>query len=280
MHILLVGAGGQLGRALVNLYQQQATDRLTLWTRPGYDITHPSIADQVAALAPEVVINAAAWTNVDGAETQPDAAYAVNVLGPHYLARGCKRCGAALVQVSSNEVFTGTPGYSYREYDQPGPKSVYARSKLAGETATQQTLDRLFIVRTAWLFGPGGANFPSKICAAADKHGQLRIVADEVGNPSYAPDVAAAIVQLIATDHYGIYHLINGGQASRFDFAQATLQATGRGHIPLAPIAYADWPRPAASPIHAVLINQAAAALGVQLRPWQAALEAYVAAIA
>jgi dTDP-4-dehydrorhamnose reductase len=278
MHILLVGAGGQLGRALVTLYQQRPTDRLTLWKRPLQDITRPTIADQVAALAPDVVINAAAWTNVDGAETEPDAAYAVNVLGPQYLAHGCRRCGAALVQVSSNEVFQGTAGHFYREYDQPGPKSVYARSKLAGETATRQIVERLYVVRTSWLFGPGGVNFPSKICAAADKHGQLRVVADEVGNPSYAPDVAAAIVQLIATDYYGIYHLINDGQASRFDFAQSILQLTNRGHIPLTPIAYADWPRPAASPIHAVLINQAAAALGIRLRPWQEALQAYVVA--
>lgn len=276
MHILLVGAAGQLGRALVNLYQQRAGDQLTLWARPGFDITAPATVDQVAALAPDVVINAAAWTNVDGAEAQPDAAYAVNALGPHYLALGCQRCGAALVHVSSNEVFAGLPGQDYREYDQPGPKSVYARSKLAGEIATQQTLARLYIVRTAWLFGPGGVNFPSKITAAADKHGQLRVVADEVGNPSYTPDVAAAIVQLIATEQVGIYHLVNKGQASRFDFAQAILQANGRSHIPLTPIAAADWPRPAAPPLHAVLVNQAAAALGIELRPWQEALQAYI----
>lgn len=280
MHVLLAGAAGQLGRALVQCYQQRPLAQLTLWTRPGFDITQPTVAEQVAALAPDVVINAAAWTNVDGAEAQPGAAYAANALGPQYLALGCKRCGAALVHVSSNEVFPGLPGQYYREYDQPNPKNVYARSKLAGELAAQQVLDRLYIVRTAWLFGPGGANFPSKITAAADKHGWLRVVTDEVGNPTYAPDVAAAIVQLIATGHYGIYHLVNTGQASRFEFAQATLQANGRSHIPLTPITAADWPRPATPPLHAVLINQAAAALGIELRPWQDALGAYVAAAA
>lgn len=278
MHVLLVGAAGQLGKALVTLYRQRPADQLTVWTRPQFDITQPATAEQVAALAPAVVINAAAWTNVDGAEASPAAAYATNALGPHYLALGCQRCGAALVHVSSNEIFPGLPGYYYREYDQPGPKSVYARSKLAGEVAAQQALTRLYLVRTSWLFGPGGANFPSKITAAADKHGQLRVVADEVGNPTYAPDVAAAIVHLIATQHYGTYHLVNAGQASRFDFAQATLQANGRGHIPLTPISAAEWPRPAAPPLHAVLVNQAAAALGIELRPWQDALQAYVAA--
>lgn len=278
MHILLVGASGQLGRALVQLYQHRPTDHLTVWNFRNVDITQPTTTEQVAALAPDVVINAAAWTNVDGAEAQPAAVYATNVLGPQYLALGCQRCGAALVYVSSNEVFPGIPSHYYREYDQPGPQSVYARSKLAGELATQQVLERLYIVRTAWLFGPGGANFPSKITAAADKHGQLRVVADEVGNPSYAPDVAAAIVQLIATQHYGTYHLVNAGQASRFEFAQAILQANGRSHIPLTPITAAEWLRPAAPPLHAVLINQAAAALGIELQPWPDALLAYVTA--
>jgi len=278
MHILLVGASGQLGRAFTEYYQQCPPNRLTLWCRPQVDITQPTIAAQVAVLAPDVVINAAAWTNVDGAEAQPDAAYAVNTLAPKYLALGCQRCGAAFVHVSSNEVFPGLPGQIYREYDQPAPKGVYARSKLAGELAARQMTDRLYLVRTAWLFGPGGVNFPSKITAAADKHGQLRVVADEVGNPTYAPDVAAAIAQLLTTEQYGIYHLINGGQASRFDFAQATLQANGRSHIPITPITAAEWPRPVTPPLHAVLVNQAAAALGIELRPWQDALQAYVAA--
>lgn len=278
MHVLLVGAAGQLGKALVALDRERSFARLTCWTRSEVDLTQPATTDQVATLAPDVVINAAAWTNVDGAETQPNAAYATNALGPQYLALGCKRCGAVLVHISSNEVFPGVPGHYYREYDQPAPKSVYARSKLAGELAARQVLDRLLIVRTAWLFGPGGANFPSKITAAADQHGQLRVVADEVGNPSYAPDVAAALVALLATEQYGIYHLVNAGQASRFDFAQAILQANGRGHIPLTPIGAADWPRPAAPPPHAVLINQAAAALAIELRPWQEAVQAYVCA--
>lgn len=278
MHILLVGAAGQLGRALIDFYQQRPADHVTLWQRPAVDITQPTIAQQVAALAPDVVINAAAWTNVDGAEAQPDAAYAANALGPKYLALGCRQCGATLVHVSSNEVFPGLPGQTYREYDQPGPKGVYARSKLAGEVATQQVLEQLYIVRTAWLFGPGGNNFPSKITAAADKHGKLRVVADEVGNPTYAPDVAAAIAHLLTTEQYGLYHLVNAGQASRFDFAQATLQANGRGHIPVTPITAAEWPRPVTPPPHAVLVNQAAAALGITLRPWQDAVAAYVAA--
>jgi len=275
MHILIVGARGQLGRALQEVYTRHPRYQLSLWSRPDYDLTDPAIVEQVVACQPDVVINAAAWTNVDGAEANPAAAYAANTLGPQYLAEGCRRCGAQLVQISTNEVFAGEAGRVYREYDQPAPNTVYARSKFAGEFAARQVLDRVYIIRVAWLFGPGGANFPSKITAAADKMGALRIVADEWGNPTYAPDVAAALLQLVETGRYGIYHLVNDGQASRFEFAQAVLQMNGRGHIPLTPIAHTEWPRPAPPPLHAILINQAASALGITLRPWQAALEEY-----
>jgi dTDP-4-dehydrorhamnose reductase len=274
MHLLITGSRGQLGQALHAHFSP--SHQVTLWSRPEHDVADPATADAVAALAPDVVINAAAWTNVDGAESSPDAAFAVNSLGPKYLAEGCARCGAALVQISSNEVFAGEPGRFYREYEEPGPVTVYARSKAAGERAARQVLDRLYIVRVAWLYGPGGSQFPSKIVAAADKHGSLRVVADEFGNPTYTPDVAGALEQLIATGRYGIYHLVNEGCASRYDWAVELLGLSGRGHIPLTPIPANEWPRPAMPPAHAVLVNQAGAALGIRLRPWQEALTEYV----
>ena len=274
MHLLITGSRGQLGQALHAHFSP--SHQVTLWSRPEHDVADPATADAVAALAPDVVINAAAWTNVDGAESSPDAAFAVNSLGPKYLAEGCARCGAALVQISSNEVFAGEPGRFYREYEEPGPVTVYARSKAAGERAARQVLDRLYIVRVAWLYGPGGSHFPSKIVAAADKHGSLRVVADEFGNPTYTPDVAGALEQLIATGRYGIYHLVNEGCASRYDWAVELLGLSGRGHIPLTPIPANEWPRPAMPPAHAVLVNQAGATLGIRLRPWQEALAEYV----
>jgi dTDP-4-dehydrorhamnose reductase len=276
MHILLIGSRGQLGRAVSAAFAARHTYQLTLWSRPEYDIADPSLGAKVAALHPDVVINAAAWTDVDGAEANPAAAYAANALGPKYLAEGCAYCGAALVQLSTNEVSAGTPGRVYYEYDQPAPGSVYARSKYAGEQAARQMLDRLYIVRVAWLFGVGGNNFPSKIITAADKRGALNVVDDEIGNPTYAPDVAAALIPLLATERYGMYHLVNEGSASRFTLAQTVLQATGRGHVPLTPVPHTAWPRPAQPPLHAVLVNQAAAALGITLRPWQEAVQAYV----
>ena len=144
MRVLLVG-DGQLGTALRQVFETTAQHEVTIWRQPTFDMTLPATADEVAALAPDVVINAAAWTNVDGAEANPDAAYAVNALGPKYLAEGCARCGAALVQVSTNEVFPGHPGVFYREYDRTQAISSYARSKLAGEIAVTQMLQRLYI---------------------------------------------------------------------------------------------------------------------------------------
>ncbi len=260
MKILLTGHLGQLGRAM----QAALTDHdVTGWDVPDYDISNPATVDQVVALAPDLVINVAAWTNVDGAEANPDMAFAANTLGPLHLAQGCARCGADLLQISTNEVFPGEAGRFYREYDGQAAKTVYARSKQAAESAIRQIWDRVYIVRIAWLFGPGGLNFPIKIAEAADKFGALKVTADEYGNPTYAPDVAEAVAKLIRTKRYGNYHLVNDGHCSRFDLAQAVMDLTGRD-VPMTPVSLAEWDRPASPPPHAVLINQAGAALGHQ----------------
>jgi dTDP-4-dehydrorhamnose reductase len=276
MHVLIVGAAGQLGRALMAEFGARAGVQVTAWDAHGCedtcDITDPTVADAVAALKPDVVVNCAAWTQVDAAESQVDETFAANSLGPLYLAQGCAACSATLVQFSTNEVFAGTPGVVYYEYDQPAPRSVYARSKLGGELAAARSVDRLYIVRIAWLYGPGGNHFPAKIVAAADRHATLRVVNDEFGNPTYAPDVAEALAALLETQRYGVYHLVNGGHTSRYEWAGAVLAATGRGHVPIQPVSLDEWPRPAPPPHHAVLANQAAAALGIVLRPWEEAL--------
>jgi dTDP-4-dehydrorhamnose reductase len=131
--------------------------------------------------------------------------------------------------------------------------------------------------RIAWLFGAGGNHFPRKIVAAADRHGALRVVSDEVGNPTYAPDAAAAMAALITTQRYGVYHLVNEGRASRYELALKTLELTGRGHIALTPIGSDEWRRAAPAPRHAVLVNLAGAQIGIRLRPWEEALAAYLA---
>ncbi|MEM7130668.1 MAG: dTDP-4-dehydrorhamnose reductase [Chloroflexota bacterium] len=275
MKVLIAGARGQLGQAAQQVFRANQDDVL-VWNRPQHDVTNPSITHEVVGANPDLLINAAAWTNVDGAESDPDGAYAANMLGPLYLAEGCRRCGARMIHVSTNEVFAGDSGRFYREYDQPNPGSVYARSKFAGEEAVRSTLTESYIVRVAWQFGVGENNFPSKMLAAGAKHKVLRVVNDEFGNPTYAKDVAHAMTKLIQHEHYGIYHLINEGRASRFELAQAALLQWGLGEVSLTPIAGSQWPRPTTPPGHAVLVNQAAATLGIQLRPWQEALAEYL----
>lgn len=272
--IALVGFRGQLGRALLDALAGREILALDF---PEVDMSQPAIVDQIASFGPQLVINAAAWTDVDGAEEKPDACYAVNVSGVQHLALACQRSGASLLHVSTNEVFPGEAARFYREWDATAARSgVYARSKEAAEKVVISLLaGRFYIVRTAWLYNKGGNNFNAKIIAAADKHGSLRVVADEFGNPTYAPDLAAAIVRLVESGHHGIYHFTNRGYCTRHQWAVEALRLAGRGHVPVAPISSGEWPRRTAPPPHAILLNTAGAALGITLRPWQEALAEY-----
>jgi len=272
--IVITGCLGQLGRAL---HAALADRTLLLLDLPEGDITDPAIVPVIADFQPDVVIHPAAYTDVDGAEREPDAAYRVNVWGTQNVALACQQAGAALLYVSTNEVFDGSADVPYREWDRPNPINVYARSKAAGERVVQALLSRFYIVRVAWLFAPGGHNFVTRIIAAADRHGALRVVDDEFGNPTYAPDAAAVMARLIETGHYGIYHVTNAGFCSRYEFASEILRLAGRGHVPVTPIPSGEWPRAATPPRQAVLSNTAGAELGITLRPWQEALAAYFA---
>ena len=269
--ILIVGHKGQLGRLLYDFPTGHEHVGLDL---PEFDMTAAeAVLDTLDELRPVAVVNAAAYTNVDGAESHPDLAYAVNAHAVGHLARACHRLDIPLIHVSTNEVFDGVAAMPYDEWDQPRPISAYARSKLAGENAARFFHDLVLIVRTAWLFAPGGNNFPAKIVAAADKHGALRVVDDEFGNPTYAPDLALGILALLERSAPpGIYHLTNQGVASRYEFALEVLRLTGRGHIPVTPVPHTAWQRSSQPPLRAVLANRAAAARGVELRPWQEAL--------
>lgn len=276
MRIIITGASGQVGRALQQVLSEQGFNVLPT---PRFDVADHAIVQQLSALSPELVIHCAAMTNVDGCATDPDTAFKVNAFGAQNVAHACLRCNAEMVYVSTNEVFDGRSDRPYREDDPPHPINPYASSKRSGEQMAARYLKTgLYIVRTAWVFSPGGNNFPAKIIAAADAGKPLRVVADEVGNPTYAPDLAQAIVQLIKTRVYGIYHFTNAGYCSRFEFAQEILRQSGRSHIPIKPIALADYPRPSTVPPFTPLANTRGAELGITLRPWQEALAAYFAA--
>ena len=263
-----------------------------------HDVADVAIVEAIVALRPHCVVHAAAMTDVDGCARDPERAFLVNGFGTRNVAQACLEAGAALCYVSTNEVFDGAQDAPYREWDDPRPINAYGASKLAGERFALTICPRTYVVRTAWLYGPASErNFVRKIIAAADRlgteakpaaalkggpqgTGALRVVADEVGSPTYAPDLAEAVAALIERRAYGVYHLVNGGGASRYEFAQAILRLAGRAHVPVEPIALSEWPRDSTPPAQTRLHNAYAAALGIVLRPWREALAEYLVATA
>jgi dTDP-4-dehydrorhamnose reductase len=235
-----------------------------------------AVSETIASFQPEFVIHAAAMTNVDGCEKDPELAFRVNVLGTQNIALACGQHGAVMVHVSTNDVFDGKLGRAYYEWDTPSPQSVYARSKAAAEFYVRTLLNRFYIVRTAWLYAPGGSNFVTKIVTAADRLGALRVVTDEVSAPTYAPDLAQAIRQLLPTGHFGIFHFTNSGFCSRYDWAVKILELSGREEIPVEAITNDEWQRAAPPPLYAPIVNFTGSALGITLQPWEEALEEYV----
>lgn len=275
MKILVIGAAGRLGSQLMRTL---ATQHDVV----GVDVEQVDIAAFASTQAvvkqvqPDVVINAAAWTDVDGCAKDPAKAVQINGLGAQNIAVAAYDVGAAIVQISSNEVFDGQHSTAYREYDSPNPVNPYGYSKYVGEQAVQRVNPRHYIVRTAWLFAHGGKNFVQSILRAAQAGKSLRVVVDEVANPTYNDDLAGAIGQLINTGRYGIYHITNQGMASRYAFARYILDQAGLAATPIDPISRHQWPRPSMPPAYTPLANQAAASVGIQLRAWQAAVDVFL----
>jgi dTDP-4-dehydrorhamnose reductase len=275
MRVFITGAKGQLGRAL---HARFADDVAFPADLPECDITDRAcVAHAIGEFKPDVVIHAAAMTDVDGSAHDPDAAYRVNALGTQNVALACQSIGCAMLYISTNEVFDGRKTEPYIEFDATNPINAYGRSKLAGETVVRDLLTRFYIVRIAWLYGKGGNHFVRKIIRRADEQGHLHVVADEISSPTYTEDVASAMRQLVQTGAFGVYHFVNEGVASRYDFAREILRVSGRGHIPIEPIKLADFSRPSTPPPYTPLRNFCGAALGITLRPWQEALAEYLA---
>ncbi len=290
MRVAITGAGGRLGRALTSALAELplvGPAGLLAWSRPDYDLDDPAAAGRLVGRdAPDVVVHAAGWTDVDGCARDPGRAMRRNATAVAELAEACVAGGAHLVLVSTNEVFDGlrADGHGYRAEDRPSPRNAYGASKLAGETAAQAAFlraagPRLVIVRTAWLFGPPGNDFPAKILAAAERAraagSALRVVADEIGSPTYAPDLAAAIGSLVAAGApEGIVHVVNMGAVSRAGWARAVLAAAGVS-VPLEEVSVHAWTRPSLVPPWAVLAPTPLPSGGL-LRSWEAAFADYV----
>jgi len=304
MRVAVTGAGGRLGRALVAALDEApftGPGGALAWSRPDYDLDDPGAAARVVARdRPDVVVHAAAWTDVDGCARDPERAMRRNAIAVATLADACAAAAADLILVSTNEVFDGrrTDGVGYAASDRPSPGNPYGSSKLAGETAAQAAFllrdgvvggapidatppsaPQLAIVRTAWLFGPPGNDFPARILAAAERAraaGEpLRVVGDEVGSPTYAQDLADAIVELLEAGSFaGVHHVVNGGTVSRAAWARAVLAAIGLS-VAIREIPLAAWERPSAAPAWAVL-EPTPLPSGEPLRPWEAALADYL----
>jgi len=253
MMLLITGASGQLGRQLQRLAGAHA---LTALDHHTLDITRlADVRAAIRALRPDVVINAAAYNQVDRAETEPDAAFAANALGPRNLALAAADVSTPLVHVSSDYVFNGRKGAAYHEFDAPDPLSVYGQSKLAGERAVQHANPRHYVVRTAWVYEPQGHGFAHAICRLAAAQREVKVVDDQFGSPTSAEDLAQGILRLIESHAYGTYHLAGGGgPASWREFAACLFAEMGLDCEAL-PIPSSAFPRPAPRPRYTALTS-------------------------
>ena len=275
MRTLILGANGQLGRDLMAVFG--ALDETAGFDLPELDIADAAAIERVVRDAqPELVINAAAYTDVEAAETDEAGAFAANETGARNTARAAAAAGAPILYFSTDYVFGGAKDTPYTEDDVLAPIGVYARSKAAGEAATREENPRYFILRTAWLYGPGGNCFPEKILRAAAARPALKVVDDEIGSPTHTWDLAEAACAITGTEAYGAYHAVNGGACSRYEFALRILELSG-ADTPVAPCASSDFEAKAERPLYSVLATEKLqAACGYAFRPWDEALAHYM----
>ncbi|WP_317966254.1 dTDP-4-dehydrorhamnose reductase [Paenibacillus sp. CCS19] len=275
MRIVVTGANGQLGREL--MLRSDPAYELFGFGRAELDIT--DLAQCRAALErikPDAVIHCAAYTAVDRAETDSDAAYQVNAAGSRNIAIAAREAGAKLAFVSTDYVFDGRSTTPYNEYDRTNPLTVYGKSKLAGEQLVQSLHDRYFVVRTAWVYGAHGANFVRTMLRLGEAGGTLKVVSDQLGSPTYTADLAQMLLTLVTTEAYGIYHATNSGSCSWYEFAAAIFEEGGLA-AQAVPCTTAEFPRPAPRPAYSVLDHSALRANGLPpMRHWREALRDFM----
>ena len=293
MRVAVTGAAGRLGRALIAALEESPISGIggpVAWTRADFDLDSPAGVGAILERdQPEVVVHAAAWTDVDGCSREPARAMARNGDATGVFARACAAAGVDLVALSTNEVFDGrrTDGRGYRPDDPPNPINPYGESKLVGERLAAEAFSdladaHLAIVRTAWLFGPPGNDFPTRILAAGEKaraSGEaLKVVGDEIGSPTYTLDLAEAIVDLLAAGEIGgVHHVVNAGRASRADWARELFRQA-RLDLRMEEVPASTWPRASTPPAWAVL-EPTPLPSGEPLRPWQEAVADYLPAL-
>lgn len=276
--LLITGAAGQLGQALVQAGPRQGWE-VTATDLPELNITDPqAVWGVLSRQRPEVVINAAAATRVDDLESDPDGALRVNALGPRNLAVACRRLGIKLIHLSTDYVFDGAKLGPYVEWDATGPLSVYGRSKLLGEEWVRQQCPDHFIVRTAWLYGVPGPNFVTAILARGRHlapNGELKVVHDQRGTPTSALALAPQLLELAATEAFGTYHATCQGETTWYEFACLILETAGIA-ARVTPCTTAEFPRVARRPANSLLENRLLQVAGLDRMPaWQAAYQEF-----
>jgi len=283
LRVLITGAAGMLGADLKKVFEESVGSKNLILTDiigefQRLDITDTSqVLNVVTESRPDIVIHSAAYTDVDGCERDRDKAFRINGLGTWNIAVACHQIDAKLVYVSTDFVFDGEKGEPYTEYDRPNPISWYGASKLAGEKHVRSICSHYYIVRTAWLYGEHGKNFPYTILNAARSGRPLTVVADQIGSPTFTADLAAAIRDLVGSPLYGIYHITNKGACSWYDFAKKILALAGINNVDVKPIRSEDWPSPTKRPKYSVLRHYSLELQGRDnLRPWEDALADFI----
>jgi dTDP-4-dehydrorhamnose reductase len=281
LRALITGASGQLGLDLVDAF---ASDEAVGLSHADLDVSdEPAVWAAIRDHAPDVVVHAAAWTDVDGCEHDPDRAHRVNALGSWWIARACEAAGAAMVMLSTDYVFDGQGGGSrgddrtpYTEFEPIDPLNAYGRSKAAGEQLVRQALREHYIVRTAWVNGARGRNFVKTMLRVGKEQGQARVVDDQVGSPTFTRDLATAIRELAVTGRYGTYNRTNGGTCSWYQLAAATYELAGVD-VELSAMSSDDLERPAPRPAYSVLSERHSVTSGLTPLPhWRDGLRAFL----
>lgn len=288
MNVLITGSNGQLGRELAKNLANGYTElgpipeelqgaQVVCVDMDEMDITnYDAVVDLVEELSLDVIFNCAAYTNVNGCETDSDTAFRVNALGARNLAMAAERFGAKLIHVSTDYVFSGEGNTPRSEWDLCDPQSVYGKTKYLGEQYVRDFCKRYFIVRTAWLYGYEGNNFVKTIMRIAREKGSATVVSDQFGNPTNAADLAHHLLKLAVTEQYGLYHCTGTGECSWYDFACKIVEYAG---IPatVSPCTTAEYPTPAKRPAYSSLDNRMLRnTVGDEMRPWEEALRYFI----
>lgn len=290
MKILITGCKGQLGSEIIHILQNETCELETISQEYEHakiigadskklDITNLGLVrEYIDKVRPDIVINSAAYTNVDGCESNQDLAFKVNSLGTKNLAIACEQIDAKFIHISTDYVFEGNGTIPYREYDIANPVSVYGKTKLLGENYVREFCSKYFIVRTAWLYGHNGNNFVKTIIKAAKEKGHLDVVDDQRGNPTNAEDLAFHILKLALTDEYGIYHCTGAGECTWYDFAKIIVKYANVD-CTITPITSDKINRVAKRPAFSSLDNMMLrCTVGDKMRAWEEALKGFISA--